>query len=314
MNLSSKIRLILRENSLSHKENGKSFILDCPKCNHHEKLYIHKVYGNFICFSCSSGETYQGRIEIILSDLLEITPDRALKLLDVSDFSGPLFEVDEVQTAAYKNFPPSVVGPDHRLFQKAATYLNSRGITQELIDFYDIRYDYSTKRVIFQVRDKGGLIGWTDRIIHDKLEYINQFGELKRIPKSLHNFNKSQYLLFDHLWPKNAEHLIVAEGPISALKAHRCENTVATMGKLVSNKQIALIRSRRVKKLFLALDPDAYQEIEKMVRKLYGTGCDIYLLLPTKGRKDLGECSLDEVYDLFKSCNEKLTPSHIILA
>lgn len=314
MNLYSNIRNVLQENSVNFRENGQSFILDCCKCGKKEKLYIRKRDGRFICFTCS--DDFKGKVDKVLSELLGITTQQANEMLDIDNFSAPVHEPLELSLPTeHKKMSPSIVGWYHPLFVRGQLYLEGRGITLEMMKFYNIHYDYVSKRVIFPVLDGEGIVGWTDRSVlpDEKLDYVDKFGNSKHIPKSLHNFDKSKYLLFNELWPENADYLILAEGPVSAMKAHLCGNTVASMGKHVSDHQLDIIRARKLKSLYLGLDPDAGDKIEKLVEKLYGRGTDIYLLRPAKGKKDLGACSVEEVYDVFKSSTEKLTPSHIIV-
>jgi len=316
MNLSHHIRNVLTQYSVSFSESGRSFRLDCPKCGKNT-VVIRKTNGRFICFYCSSNNGYSGSPDVVLADILGLTQEQAASLLDLDDFSSDVFDEEEVDSKIfYKEFVPSIVSFDHPRFKDGFAYLNSRGIDLNLIKYYDIRYDFVQKRVIFPMRDPHGLIGWTDRSIlpESKLKYKNRFGEIKKIPKSLHNFQKSEFLLFNDKVPNKTDYLIIAEGPVSSIKAHKCGNNVATLGKIVSKKQIEIIKAHGIKKLYLGLDPDAYQETEKLVKKLYGRGFDLYLLNPTKGKNDLGDCSLEEVYEQFLSCTTKLTPSHIILA
>jgi len=314
MSLNHNIRNVLRENGVSFRENGKSFILNCFRCGKQEKLYIRKSDGHFICFTCS--DNYTGAITRVLSELLNIAPWDILNLLELESFNAPIYEVTEAESLIeHKIFPPSIVSWEHPLFRKGQNYLEGRGISLDMIKFFNVHYDYSLKRIIFPVLDDVGIVGWTDRIIlpDDKLVFTDKFGNLRNIPKSLHNFDKGRYLLFNELWPEEIEHLIIAEGPISAMKAHLCGNAVATMGKKISGHQIELIKARRVKRLYLGFDPDAGAEIEKLVQLFYGRGTDLYLLPPSKGKADLGDCTPEEVYDIFRSASEKLTPSHIIV-
>jgi hypothetical protein len=58
--------------------------------------------------------------------------------------------------------------------------------------------------------------------------------------------------------------------------------------------------AKKPKKVYLALDPDAINEIGRIAGDLMGQ-TEIYLLQPPSNRKDLGECDLQEVWGQFYS-------------
>jgi len=109
------------------------------------------------------------------------------------------------------------------------------------------------------------------------------------------------------------DHAVLCEGPLDALKAHYCGGNVATMGKAVAPAQIQLLKSSGIKKLYLALDPDAAEEVNRLVESLSGH-LELYdMIAPTNGTKaDLGAMSLEEVYDLFLSA-PKINPSNFFM-
>jgi hypothetical protein len=314
MTIASSIRNILKTYSVSFKENGQSIICDCPRCAHSEKLYFRKTNGRFICFYCASSEGYSGSPEIALSDITGLPIDEIKALLIGESYTDPLFEEAVGSEIVVQAFPDTVIGPESSKFAPGMHYLSSRGVTPQLVDFYGLKFDFRSRSIIFPLYRNGLLLGWTTRsILTDKQRtYVNNMGEIKTIPKSLHNFPKANYLLWEDKWP-DVDYLILTEGPISCIKTFLCKGGVASLGKIVSNKQISIIKHKKIKKLYLGLDPDAGQEIENLIKKMYGYGFDIFLLMPPKGKSDLGDCTLEEVYEQFMAASIKLTPSHIIM-
>lgn len=69
------------------------------------------------------------------------------------------------------------------------------------------------------------------------------------------------------------------------------------MGKKISRGQIALIRQNGIRKVYLALDPDAWEETARLVRDF--SDLEVFLMEPPAGKKDLGEMTLPEVHELF---------------
>jgi hypothetical protein len=82
------------------------------------------------------------------------------------------------------------------------------------------------------------------------------------------------------------------------------------MGKVVSKGQIDLILKSGVKKVYLALDPDAAMETQKLLGVLADLEC--YLLQPPNGKKDIGELSLEEAYEAFLNA-PLLNPGHLFI-
>jgi hypothetical protein len=54
-----------------------------------------------------------------------------------------------------------------------------------------------------------------------------------------------------------------------------------------------------VKKVYLALDPDAQTEMQALAPKFYDV--EVYILLPEPGYKDLGEMSMEAVLERFRT-------------
>lgn len=141
-------------------------------------------------------------------------------------------------------------------------------------------------------------MGWQGRYVRDNKFIDRVTGKEIVIPKMLTSLGlkKDQVLMFqDRL--KNSNHCILAEGAISTIKAHKCGGNVASMGKAVSDKQLEIIVSK-VKRLYLALDPDATTEIDSICRKLYGR-IELYHLPPPNNKEDLGEATEEEVLESF---------------
>ena len=98
----------------------------------------------------------------------------------------------------------------------------------------------------------------------------------------------------------DGDHLFLLE---DLTVVHNCHllgsGNVASMGKKVSHKQIELLLRSGIKKLYLALDPDAAEEINPILRQIGGV--EAYLVeLPCKGPKDkvdLGSLSMEEARD-----------------
>src|SRR5271165_3054977 len=131
MSSSQEIRAILKTHGFKFRENNKSIILDCPVCQHPQKLYIRKSDGRFICFFCNSINPFSGNIERLLSELLNVPVE---EIEDNLNTGTALIDLTEnLVPFQPKPLPPHIAKPDSFAFEPARKYLFSRGITEDLI-------------------------------------------------------------------------------------------------------------------------------------------------------------------------------------
>jgi len=289
---------------------------------------MYKDSGGFVCYYCRA-TGFKGKAEYALTELLGIpigeickklygyTPSSAtfldIQLDDVWDEDEDAFPPPAVVTTCTEvSWAPDFCGMDEwEKFRKGALYLHSRGLRAEHVTTYDLKYSPVDQRVIFPVKVDGKLIGWQARFIGPTERWDEEQQRVIKVPKiltskSLVGKGQRQLMFQDRL--KGSEHCILTEGPITAIKAHKCGGNVASMGKAVSAEQIGTIK-RSVKKLYIALDPDAGAEITKLAYDL-SEDLEIYLLQPPQdflnldseaNEKDLGDMSEEWVYEAFKT-------------
>lgn len=311
-----KLRDFVTGSGLSFKENGRSFIFDCPKCGGSDKVGVLKTNGYFKCWVCAETENYKGRPEILFSDML-VVPIRVVReqlyglqpvsTLDplefgIADFFGPEDEVDvgggELVTQV---FPWHYHPIDQTLGAKGKAYMAGRGIPVEVATEYGLRYSPVERRVAFPVYAGEQLVGWQARSVGQTRfwsEEEQKFIEVAKILSS-DDIPRDRTLMFSNRVV--GQHAVLCEGPIDAMKAHLCGGNVAAMGKAISRGQINLLRGRGVERVYLALDPDAFAETSRLVRDM--SDMEVYYMDPrTVGDgKDLGDLSFDKVLELFRS-------------
>lgn len=296
---------ILEESDINFKTNARSFIIECPRCNK-EKLYIRRSDGVFICFYCDGKERFSGSPEFLLRELCPDYTFPEIKHRLYGDWKQNIknFRKEEVNTDVEtfrEVLLPTMAFPDDHVdlndpkAKKGIEYLESRGIPLDIAKKYNIRYAHNQHRVMFPIEHEGRLYGWQGRFIYNT-EFTNDKNQLIKIPKSLTTGEKAKSLMFrDRL--TGSEHAVICEGPIDAIKADLCGGNICTMGKLVSQIQIDLIKSSTVSKIYLALDPDAIEEIQKLRKDFIDY--KIYDLRAPRPYKDLGEMDFKEVKELF---------------
>lgn len=183
----------------------------------------------------------------------------------------------------------------------AVFYLESRGIPKNIAKKYDIWFNYLNERIVFPIKHEKRCVGWQARAIKDDT-----------FPKMLNNtgFQRASSVMFiDNVKPNSF--VIIAEGPIDAIKFDACGNSVATMGKMISSKQLELILSKNPQRVYLALDDDAAEEMRKLQSTLKVPVYKIDVPESCKQRcnllnkkADFGECTFEECLEAFKNARK----------
>lgn len=298
---------------MSYSENSVSWIFTCPHCFKQKKMYVRKRDGRFVCWRCKETDGFQGRAEFGLSELLGVPLSTISRQLygDVALRNDPTMESclsdffgfgDDIDEDAFEHdvieWPYDYYPIDHPFSKRGLEYLKGRGIGLRLAKEYGLRYCPETRRVYFPISDGGRLYGYQGRLIVPH-EYVDEEGEKQEVPKVLSSkgMRRDRALMFmDRL--RGVDHAVLCEGPVDAMKAHYCKGNVATMGKEVSDYQLNMLLGAGVKRIYIALDPDAWETISSLDTRLYGQ-VELYLMMPPKGKKDLGEMNPEEVYQLF---------------
>lgn len=299
----------IRASGLSYKSTGVSYVFNCPKCSKKDKLYIRKSDGRFRCFYCYQNIGFFGRADYALSELTGIdrkyistvlfgTDEAAFSLLMDVQFREDGDDREIEDEVLETQFPYDYYPIDHSYSVRGLEYLQGRGVTLDIAKQYGIRYAPTERRVVFPIESDGALLGWQGRLVIDT-KYEDENGEIQQAVKAKNSpgLKRERLVMFgDRV---KDDQIILCEGPVSAIKCHLCgSGNIATMGKGVSRKQIELIKNSGVKKLYLALDPDAATETGNLVKELIGD-MEIYHMLPPGEDSDLGDMTYEEVRELY---------------
>lgn len=297
------------------KENQRSFIFDCPVCGGKEKLYIEKNKLIGICFrkkdvECPTPKTSLLKTLSLLSGLPlnrikewlnakrgtimtdpEVILEPVGELLDLE----PLIREPAVRAAAVAWAPPPPISipadflPISALTSRPGlTYLLKRGLDITQLEQYDIRYSASRSRVIFPVKYEGQWVGYQGRTIYSNVE-----PRMYNLPGAW----KTNALMFwdENVRSKRLNYVVIAEGAVSALKLRDIGGFVALMGKTMSMGQWHLLNQPHITEFYLALDPDAYEQIDAIASfiRLNRPNSKIYFLPTPKGYEDFGDCTYE---------------------
>ena len=173
-------------------------------------------------------------------------------------------------------------------------YMYERGLTDDIIEEFDIGYDKATDSITFPVKDVNGKCLFVAR----RQIKTKRFDIPKGIDKPLYGLYEVDNISFagsDDL----LDEIYVCEGLFDCLRLWcNYRYAVAGFGCLFSDYQIRQLESLPTRHLILALDNDeagrsATERLKKRIRnKLISV-----VELPV-GRKDIGECSDDEICKL----------------
>ena len=166
-------------------------------------------------------------------------------------------------------------------------YMYERGLTDDIIEQFDIGYDKTTDSITFPVRDKNGDCMFVARR-QVKTKVFN-------IPKGI---NKPLYGMYE-LSRVTPDKVYVCEGLFDCLRLW-CNGkyAVAGFGCLFNNYQVKQLQDLPVRSIVLALDNDeagikATERLKKLV-----TNKLLYTVELPEGRKDVGECTDEEIQNL----------------
>lgn len=304
---------VIRSSGVPFRENAVSYIFACPKCQRKDKLYLRKHDGRFVCWRCKETEGYQGRPEYALTDLTgrplrELRKvlygdeeNHASKYIEVKliDFFGDGDDVDEeADELVPVTWPFDFYPMDHKFAKRGVDYVAGRGLSLEMALKFGLRYCPPQQRVFFPISIGGFLYGWQGRAVGDT-EYVDpETGTAYSIPKAitLKGFRRDLTLMGqDNLVGSKSACLF--EGPFDWAKGHLCPGSVASLGKAVSRRQIALIRNSGVDNVYLALDRDAAAETRRLIREFFDLKC--WDMRVPRTEEDHGAMTPEGVLDLF---------------
>lgn len=219
---------------------------DCPFCikrrgkpDHDGKLYVNIVKGKYICFKCNArGRLFNERSIDISGDVY----GDILKMYNNGD------SIDNDTDDPNTFFIPNIKINKGTL---AYEYLISRGFTDEIIDYYDLRLgiDDLFGRIVIPNVIYGDRGIFTD--MYSARSYINQEPKYRNPVKAV----KTRSVFNLHRIDNNCDEIIILEGAITAIFAGK--SGVATYGCHPSDYQIDEILSKNPKSLICAYDGDS---------------------------------------------------------
>ena len=205
-----------------------------------------------------------------------VVTHRRLNNVDVPDVSSPKISEEELDSYRYTH-----------------PYLYERGLTDEIIEKFDIGYDKTTDSITFPVRDNNGDCMFVAR----RSVKTKHFDLPKGITKPLYGMYELTHTKgFGVKYPSK---LYVCEGLFDCLRFW-CNDklAVAGFGCLFNTYQIKQLQDLPFRTIVIATDNDkAGYEANDRLRKLLTNKLLKEVVWP-ENRKDAGECTDEEIQNL----------------
>jgi DNA primase len=259
------LRDVLGEEKQHYDSKGQ-ISFDCPVCAAEKgvegdgkgNLEVNYFRGVYKCWACAETHGTQG----VLGKLFDKYGTKKQK--QVWDLLKPEEEGEKVKPKVYLRLPEGYTKfKDSNIrfipHREAINYLYSRGITDEMIENYDIGYtvkgDYAYRIIVPSYNEEGYLNYFVSRAwVAKKMKYKNP-----SVPKEEIIFNESR---ID--WTKD---IYLCEGVFDAFFL---PNPIPMLGKFLSNNLFTKLYDKAEGDIHICLDGDAWSDALKLYHNLNG--------------------------------------------
>lgn len=172
-------------------------------------------------------------------------------------------------------------------------YMYERGLTNEIIDLFDIGYDKDSDCLTFPVRDKfGNTLFVARRSVGTK--FFNYPSGVEKPLYGLYEINQKRM----QDWEAVSE-IIVTESMLDALSFWVAGKYAVAMNGLGTDTQFNQLKELPFRKIILATDNDemGMAARKRLRQKLQGSKLVTEYLFP-EGKKDANECTAEELQNL----------------
>jgi DNA primase len=211
------------------------------------------------CWACAETHDTHGHLGKLIDKYGSKKDKKTYKLIRPDKFEKKEREYKTLELPKeYKKFED--IHPLHLPRKEALNYLKKRGITQEIIDKYQIGIcidgEYAGRIIVPSFNKKGDLNFFVSRSWNPKsrLKYKNP-----EAPKDFLIFNES---LID--WKKD---IYIVEGVFDSFFL---ENSIALLGKFINDNLWEKLYEKAKKDIIICLDGDAFDDAKKLYDKLNG--------------------------------------------
>ena len=301
------IKKVLKEVGVNiYSETNTDFLCLCPFHDNRNtpSFAISYSKGLFVCYnpSCDAKGNLMDLLRLAGNmDEFQIIRVIALIKRDQDVISDEEFEDMLDDKPDFIEYNQSEIDLMHSNLMKdtndGKTYLLSRGIYEESMEYFELGYSYKQEMVIVPIHSPAGmLVGLVGRSIEGK-RFKNSTG----LPRSQTMFNL-------HRARKTSSTLIVCEASFDAIRIHQAgfPNVVATLGGGLSKENIANL-NKYCSSIIIATDSDdagrklGYEIASKLSNKDISWASYSEGIIYPDGAKDVGTLSDEEISQCIKN-------------
>lgn len=302
MKLKVTIQEIFDREGVHYKPTVNSLMIRCPSCEKDKKKRaVRKTNGGNKCYYCGNYMSFTELLKKLQGYSTEEIANKYGLQANVAetiqeDYSDIFLNIESILADKSEEEKKIVTLTDVTLdaffipieqSKEGMEYLIKRGVKSPKIWIdYDIHFHKIMGGPVFPVKLYGKTVGWQCRKINptkDGPRMLSMPGEWKS--KTLLNYDNGCL----------SEEVGLFEGPFDALAAESAGLvSMATLGKIISKRQIELLKECGASKIYLGFDPDAYLEVRDFCRDLCKHK-DVYRLVVPEHRDDFGDCTPEEI-------------------
>jgi hypothetical protein len=276
----------------SHNDYKGQISFDCPVCSYEIKglehgdakgnLEINYKYNVYKCWVCAETHETHGSIYKLIKKFgnsKQLKKYQLLKPDENEDFTKRVYTQVKLpeEFISFKNASRGLKLTPY--YKQAFNYIKKRNITDLMLQMYNIGFCYS------------GL--YENRIIipsYDEDKKLNYFIARSYLSKTKFKYKnpevQKETIIFN-------EHLINWDQPIyiveGAFDSIFLPNAIPMLGKFISN-HLFMRLYERAKKIIIVLDPDAWDDAEKLYHKLNcGKLMGKVWIIKLEGNKDIAD-------------------------
>jgi len=262
---------ILGENKY-HNEHTGQISFSCPVCSYEIKeldhldgkgnLEVNYLQGVYKCWSCAETHDTHGSLHKLVK---KYGTHRQLKKFELL-MPETEFEIEKKvykkvrlpkEYISFKNASAGIKLIHH--YKRAYNYLKERHVTDEMIEQFNIGFCYEGKyanRIIIPSYDAEGQLNY----------FVARSYETRPYRKYDNPEAEKQTIIFnEHLIDWN-EPIYIVEGPFDSIFL---PNAIPMLGKKMSDLLFNMLYEK-AKKVIIVLDPDAWEDSQKLYYKLNG--------------------------------------------
>lgn len=252
-----------------HYQNKGQISFDCPVCSYEIKgldkldgkgnLEINYARHVYKCWSCGETHGTYGALGKLLDKYSTKRQKKVYDLLKPEEFEEKEVKKPKLRLPeSYTKFKDS--NPIYPVYKQAMNYLKSRGITDDIIEKYQIGFcdkgDYAGRIIVPSYNENDTLNYFIARAWggDTRFKYKNPIAE------------KDKIIFNEHLidWFKD---IYIVEGVFDAFFL---DNSIPMLGKHLSSLLFETIYEKALGNIIICLDGDAFDNAKKLYQELNG--------------------------------------------